>query len=70
MKLGVVVTDINNKIIFVNHAITRMTGYDEQELLNKDLEILYPESVNLLLKSVNFNIKINGLTVELISPLR
>jgi len=37
---GIVVTDANSNIISVNQAFTHITGYSEQEVLNKKPEVL------------------------------
>lgn len=37
---GIMITNENNKIIFLNKAIEKLTGYNENELLGKDPNIL------------------------------
>jgi diguanylate cyclase (GGDEF)-like protein/PAS domain S-box-containing protein len=37
---GMVITDINNVIIKVNRAFTRLTGYSKEELINRKMNIL------------------------------
>jgi len=42
MPLGVTITDVNRKIIYMNPADARMHGYQVEELLGKDVGILAP----------------------------
>ncbi len=37
---GIILTDKENKIIKVNHSFTEMTGYQEQEVLGKEPDVL------------------------------
>lgn len=41
---SVFITDMDNKIIFVNRAFCETYGYDEEEIIEKDSNILYEES--------------------------
>jgi len=42
MQLGVTITDLDGKIIYMNPADARMHGWEVDELLNKDVGILAP----------------------------
>jgi PAS domain S-box-containing protein len=39
------ITDLNNKILFVNDAFTKTYGYSEQELLGKSIDIIHGDDV-------------------------
>jgi len=45
---AIMVLDVRRKILSVNAAFTRITGYSAQEALGKDVSLLYPDERGLL----------------------
>jgi len=45
---GIFITDLNNKIIFVNKAFEEISGYTSEELLNNELPVLFSENAVLI----------------------
>ena len=53
---GVIVTDLEGKIVFWNNGAGQIFGYKESEVLGKNLSFLYPETdkdkLNIDLRSI------------------
>ncbi|HEX5806572.1 MAG TPA: PAS domain S-box protein [Macromonas sp.] len=50
---GIVVMDASNRVIAVNPAFTRITGFDAQEVVGRDIELLHaPEENPALYRSI------------------
>ncbi len=45
MQVGVTLTDINRRIVYVNRAEAEMHGYTKEELIGEDATILAPEKI-------------------------
>ena len=43
---GIIISDLNTKMIYINPAIEKVLGYTKEDIIGKTLEIIIPQSLN------------------------